>query len=518
MSLFTLNTYKDIEELRKIQNENIIYSFIFVEISKILEDDTNIFIDISMLVDYLAVNKGNIYPAYINLKEITEDTTVIVKESLVADAILLFPHIFDKHKPFFEYTNQEIVRSIPSIIKQDIYFYNDLEIIMNYANKNNINIITFSYALKELNKLDNLEEWYQSEQSVLIDLTSISYVIEDNKNLIYSLESLLMKVSHYDNINIMAEFSNIHIIVKYFPLYIKEDKSLNILFPDLKKLSSSKEHADEIKNKDDVKKIINLLDDTFNKFVNNFNNNLIGHEIFKDKLKSTLRNFILLNKMKEQKIISIFLFGTSGIGKTEVARLISKGLNCDNKYLAKINFGNYSSKDALNSLIGSPRGYMGSEHGELSEKIKRSKSGVLLCDEFEKATKEVFVFFLELLEEGKFTDSQAHEYDLNGYIVIFTSNIINQSDYEKIIPLELQTRFDLVCEFEAITNDEKTQFLNLLLNQAEKKIEEIFNIQISENDKLELLNFDYCNIIALRDIKRIFNAKLSVFMQTKYKQ
>ena len=79
------------------------------------------------------------------------------------------------------------------------------------------------------------------------------------------------------------------------------------------------------------------------------------------------------------------MYGESGIGKTEVARLIANGLQ-DKCYLAKINFQNYSSQDALNSLIGSPAGYVGCEHGELSDKIKKSKVGVLLCDEFEKTT------------------------------------------------------------------------------------------------------------------------------------
>ena len=77
---------------------------------------------------------------------------------------------------------------------------------------------------------------------------------------------------------------------------------------------------------------------------------------------------------REQKVLSIFLYGESGIGKTEVARLIANGLQ-DKCYLAKINFQNYSSQDALNSLIGSPAGcYVGCEHGELSD--KNVKNGI----------------------------------------------------------------------------------------------------------------------------------------------
>ena len=225
-------------------------------------------------------------------------------------------------------------------------------------------------------------------------------------------------------------------------------------------------------------------------------------------MRYALKNFIALNKVKEQKVLSVFLFGASGIGKTEVARLLANGLLKDT-YLAKINFQNYSSQDALNSLIGSPAGYVGCNHGELSEKIQKSKVGVLLCDEFEKTTRPVYSFFLELLEEGRFTDSMAREYDMDGYIIIFTSNIPNESEYKKNIPPELQTRFDLVCEFEEPTSAEKEQFLELLLEKAVAKYPDKFSdYEITDADKRALFNFDYSGITALRDIKRVFNNRL----------
>ena len=180
------------------------------------------------------------------------------------------------------------------------------------------------------------------------------------------------------------------------------------------------------------------------------------------------------------------------------------------------NFQNYSSQDALNSLIGSPAGYVGCEHGELSDKIKKSKVGVLLCDEFEKTTRPVFSYFLELLEEGKFTDSMTREYDLDGYIIIFTSNLPNETEYKKVIPPELQTRFDLVCEFEEPTAVEKKDFLDLLLEKAKSKYSEQFaRITMTEDEKQKLYSFDYSSISALRDIKRVFNNRLMDYFAEK---
>ena len=181
---------------------------------------------------------------------------------------------------------------------------------------------------------------------------------------------------------------------------------------------------------------------------------------------------------------------------------MATGLQKDS-YLAKINFQNYSSQDALNSLIGSPAGYIGYGSGELREKVNKSKVGIVLLDEFEKTTKPVFSFFLELLEEGNFTDSMAREHDLDGYVLVFTSNIQNEAEYKKIIPPELQTRFDLVCEFQTHSYSEKKMFLELLLEQAQETFAEQFaKIKIGEEDKKELFNFDYSELNALRDLKR----------------
>ena len=148
--------------------------------------------------------------------------------------------------------------------------------------------------------------------------------------------------------------------------------------------------------------------------------------------------------------------------------------------------------------------------------VHKCKVCVLTCDEFEKTTRPVFSFFLELLEEGQFTDSMAREYNMDGYIIIFTSNILSEAEYKKLIPPELQTRFDLVCEFEEPTPAEKVEFLDLLLKKAYEKYPEQFaTITMTEQDKQKLYNFDYSGLSALRDIKRVFNNRLMDFFNAK---
>lgn len=508
MSLYPLYNYRNLEELRKIQAEREVYPFVFADTKDMLENTPNICIDISALIYFLQSNKSNIQPAYINFSGMTEETIVILKESLVESALEMFPMLFSNCKNYFEQKeeNEDETPKYKPYNRQKVYRYNpeELEDIILYANEHNIPITTFSRANGDLRK--QFDQFNSSITLAIMDFTSISYAIEDNKNLIYAVEQLLAVLP---NIKVISQTTRVDSILSNFPLFFDGQDSVSAIIPDLSRIGEVETGEQQLC------RITDFTEELVDVFFARFNHNLIGHRYFKERLQHSLKNFVILNKVKEQKIFSIFLFGASGIGKTEVARLLANGLQEDS-YLAKINFQNYSSQDALNSLIGSPAGYVGCNHGELSDKIQKSKVGVLLCDEFEKTNRPVFSFFLELLEEGRFTDSMAREYDMDGYIIVFTSNIPNETEYKKIIPQELQTRFDLVCEFEAPTATEKLEFLDLLLEKSYSKYPKQFeSITLTDEDKRDLYNFDYDGLIALRDIKRIFNNRLIDFFNSK---
>lgn len=510
MDYYTLYTYKNVNELREIQHEKEVFPFIFRETLEHSEEEQDICIDITSLIYFLRTNKDNIYSAYINLREINEESTIIIEYGLAESAIEFFPHLFSNHVPFLE--EKEVItedNSLKTFVhhRNPVYTYyssDDLNVIIKYANESNIPITTFSQASG--NFRTDLEKFNFTSELAIVDLTSIIHAIEDNKNLIYLVESFL---NQFPKVKVIGLASQTYKILKYFPFYIESVKSLKELLPDLNIKDSEESSINE------VKKITTLSKEEIDALFNFLNHNLIGHDYFKERLFYSLSNFVKLNSARQQRVFSIFLFGASGIGKTEVARLLATGLQKDS-YLAKINFQNYSSQDALNSLIGSPAGYIGYGSGELHEKVNKSKVGVVLLDEFEKTTKPVFSFFLELLEDGTFTDSMAREHDLDGYVLVFTSNIQNEAEYKKIIPPELQTRFDLVCEFQNPSNTEKMMFLELLLEQAKETFEEQFaKIKIKEEDKKEIFNFDYSKFNALRDLKRHFNNRLMDFFTSK---
>lgn len=163
-----------------------------------------------------------------------------------------------------------------------------------------------------------------------------------------------------------------------------------------------------------ITNIVDLDDSNFEKLKNAFFQQLYGNEKMKNRLFQELVRFRNFNMIGERKIFSVFLCGPSGIGKTESAWILHNTLAPGEKFI-KINLGNYSEQNALSSLIGSPRGYIGSSKGELLDKIESSRSTVILIDEFEKASKEIHNFFLELLSDGAFTDSLGREFDLDKY-------------------------------------------------------------------------------------------------------
>lgn len=230
------------------------------------------------------------------------------------------------------------------------------------------------------------------------------------------------------------------------------------------------------------KRLIDLDDSETKELLSQFAHDLIGQDKFKGGFREQVKIFRLFNSIGEQPILSLFLIGPSGVGKTETARILSK-LLAPGEPLPKINFGNYSSKDSLNSLIGSPRGYMGSEEGELTMKIERSKSGVILIDEFEKGNSAVWSFFLDLLESGKFTDSQGEEHDLNGYTMIFTSNT-PRTEVRATFPPELLSRFNIKVEFSPLSDKEKKTFVSRYITSVAEKYRSRIDESLEETDAI----------------------------------
>lgn len=262
------------------------------------------------------------------------------------------------------------------------------------------------------------------------------------------------------------------------------------------------------------RKIIDLDNDELISFFDEFSSKLYGHSKFKDDFQEQVNTFRVFNKLGEHKILSLFLMGESGVGKTEVARAIFNCLKGEKK-LAKINFGNYSNEFSLSSLIGSARGYIGSEDGEIFMKVRETDIGVLLIDEFEKSNASLFNYFLNVLETGIMESSMGEQMDLNGFIIIFTSNI-SKEDFKKRISPELRSRFDYKCMFTLLDNFDKKKYIEFRAEKIRKKVFAEYTIELGDELKNHLLSkvnvSSYKNMRDInKQIKKEFLSYMSVF-------
>lgn len=340
-------------------------------------------------------------------------------------------------------------------------------------------------------KIDGLDEY----QQYYVDISSLVGFVKTNDSQLLNFEQLFGGFG--ENITFICDKAY-ETDIKYIFRYVFDD------FFDVEAESDkpSVEKDEEPRTKlNTVKKITDLDDHELEIFFENFDARLYGHERFKEEFKGLVNSFRVFNKLGEHKILSLFLMGDSGVGKTEVARSIHKALGSKSK-LAKINFGNYSSHDALNSLIGSPLGYIGSDGGELLKRVHESDIGLILIDEFEKADNAVFNYFLDVLENGKIVNSQAEEYGISGYIIVFTSNITKENFKSKISP-ELRSRFDYKGMFNLLTDEDKQKFVHFRVNQIISKYKECVSADIP--DKLHdtvVAEIDVLQYKNMRDLNK----------------
>ncbi|MEG0979822.1 MAG: AAA family ATPase [Oscillospiraceae bacterium] len=315
-------------------------------------------------------------------------------------------------------------------------------------------------------KIESLNE----QQLYYIDISSMVGFLKENDQQLLNFEQLFN--SFGENISFICDKAyekDIKYIFRYvFDVFLEIETISDEILVEVAETPNTQSSA--------VKKIVDLDDSELDSFFSNFDTRLYGHELFKEEFKELVTSFRVFNKLGEHKILSIFLMGDSGVGKTEVARSIHKALGSQTK-IAKINFGNYSSHDSLNSLIGSPLGYIGSDGGELLKRVNESDVGLILIDEFEKANNAVFNYFLDVLENGRIVNSQADEYDANGYIIVFTSNITKENFKSKISP-ELRSRLDYKGVFNLLTDEDKTKFVHFRVNQIISKYQELVSTEI----------------------------------------
>ena len=227
--------------------------------------------------------------------------------------------------------------------------------------------------------------------------------------------------------------------------------------------------------------------------------------------------------------IGSFLFlGPTGVGKTEVARALAESLFDSESHIIRIDMSEYMEKYSTSRLIGAPPGYVGYEEGgQLTEKVRRNPYSIVLFDEIEKAHPEVFNLLLQMLDDGRLTDSQGRVVDFKNTIIIMTSNLGSEyllnNERDKVEALLHQTfkpeflnRIDEIVYFSPLSKETQSKIVDKMLSNLNNRLKEsYYSFEFSDALKSWILESAYSPIYGARPIKRFIQNKVETIIANK---
>ncbi|MFC0189680.1 ATP-dependent Clp protease ATP-binding subunit [Fictibacillus aquaticus] len=264
------------------------------------------------------------------------------------------------------------------------------------------------------------------------------------------------------------------------------------------------------------------------------NEKVIGQQEAVDKVAKAVRRSRAGIKSKNRPIGTFLFAGPTGVGKTELTKTLAEELFGDRDAMIRLDMSEYMEKHAVSKLIGSPPGYVGHEEaGQLTEQVRRKPYSIILLDEIEKAHPDVQHMFLQIMEDGRLTDSQGRTVSFKDTVIIMTSNAgagvkhmkplgfagsDNAGNMKESAILdvlgsyfkpEFLNRFDGIVQFQSLKEEHMVKIVDLMLAELEKQLEEQnITIEVTDEAKKKLAELGYHPAFGARPLRRVIQEKL----------
>ncbi len=233
-------------------------------------------------------------------------------------------------------------------------------------------------------------------------------------------------------------------------------------------------------------------------------------------------------KDPNRPIGSFIFLGPTGVGKTEVAKTLAYELFDDERHIVRIDMSEYMESHSVSRLVGAPPGYVGyDEGGQLTEAVRRNPYSIVLFDEIEKAHKDVFNILLQILDDGRITDSQGRTVDFKNTIIIMTSNLGSEyiledvensnelvmSELRRTFKPEFINRIDEIIIFKSLDKKIVYEILDKIISDIEKRLKDKhITLKLTTNAKDFIINNSYDERYGARPIKRFVSRNLETLL------
>ncbi|MEE9385404.1 MAG: AAA family ATPase [Nannocystaceae bacterium] len=260
---------------------------------------------------------------------------------------------------------------------------------------------------------------------------------------------------------------------------------------------------------------------------NNLRKRIVGQDYALGAVATSIRQARAGLSDPDQPLGCFLLLGPTGVGKTELAKSLADFLFDDERHLVRIDMSEYMEKFAVSRLIGAPPGYVGyDEGGQLTEAVRRRPYSVVLLDEIEKAHPDVFNLLLQVLDDGRLTDSQGRTVDFRNTLILMTSNIGSELSSPEQSPANIEqarekllhhhfrpeflNRIDEVLHFQALGREHMRAILDMQLTQLGQRLHDReLTLEITEAAKDWLAARGYSETLGARPLKRLVKQALN---------